>query len=448
MASEPTAGRAAWRRRAVSFATVLVACCVLGALVRLGLGLHASPAQLGSDTPFFRSAASVLADEGRFTVQTPDGAVDTAAHPPAFVLLLAAGDLTGIDTVGGQRVLLALVGAGAVGFTGLAGKRLGGSAVGIVAALIAAIHPLWIQPGVIIMSEALQLTAVAAAVWAALRLIEDPTVPNALLTGAVLAVAMLTRSEAMVIWLLVAPLVVLAPRLSWRRRGALAAALCLGTVALVGPWLARNQAVMGSVTMSTNGGITLAGSNCEQTYGGPNLGGFALYCGLAMSAVIQWAEPPDGGETWDPVDLDAELRDSAIRYMREDKTQTAKVVGARVLRTWTPFRRDSQLHLDMAEGRMPTWQRAGRLFHVVLLVPAAAGAILAFRRSRRRAAVVAAFALAVTITVALVYGSTRMRVSAEPTIALFAAMGLVGAFRAVRRRRSGDTATAAPAATA
>lgn len=417
------------------FSAILLLCCLAGLLVRLGLGLHTSPSMVGSDAPFFRDAARVLVEEGRFTVQTPEGAKTTAKHPPAFVLLLSAGELVGLDSVAGQRVLLAVVGTGAVALTGLAGRRLGGEAVGICAAVIAAVHPLWIQPGVIIMSETLQLTAVAGVLWAALRLVDRPDIAGAALVGAALAVALLTRSEAAVAWLLLTPLLVTLPAISWRRRGALTAALCIGTAVLVGPWLIRNQVAVGSPTLSTNGGITLAGSNCEKTYEGPNMGGFAVRCALATSGVLQLADPPDGDDRWSEVDLDAELRDFSISYMGDDKDQTLEVMGARVLRTWTPFHRQSQLDLDIAEGRLPRWQRAGRALHVVLMVPAIAGAALAWRRSRRRTAIVAVFALQVTIVSALVYGSSRMRVAAEPSIALLAAVGIVGAAEAWRRRR-------------
>jgi len=83
------------------------------------------------------------------------------------------------------------------------------------------------------------------------------------------------------------------------------------------------------------------------------------------------------------------------------------------------------LHFDVAEGRPRSWQTVGQYVGWGLLALAAVGAALLSRRDWRRWWVVAMPLVAVTVSSALIYGSTRMRISAEPSIALLAAFGAV-----------------------
>ena len=89
------------------FRWLLLGCCVVGLAVRLGLGWHTSTDHLGSDTPFFRDGAAELVDSGRYTGQRGSEALSTTAHPPAFVLVLAAGEVVG------ERRFLGLLSASA-----------------------------------------------------------------------------------------------------------------------------------------------------------------------------------------------------------------------------------------------------------------------------------------------------------------------------------------------
>ena len=401
---------------------VLFAICLLGLVARLGLGWHAGVDELGSDTIYFRDVADEVASTGRYLFEY-GGTTSAASHPPAFVMVLAAGEVVGVDGVAGQRVLLALVGVVGVAFTGLAGFRLGGPIVGSVSAAVAAIHPLWVQPGVIVMSESLYLTVVAGAILASLVHLAKRTPFSAAVVGATVGVAALTRSEAALTLVLLAPILVLLRGISWKARGRLAAGFAIGAVLVMGPWVARNTLVFGTPVLSTNGGVTLAGANCDRTYSGPNQGGFDLRCALTAT-VNGWGRAGADGERDLEIRTDTVLREDAFLYMRDHPRAAAETSVMRVLRTWTPVRLDAQVRIDTAEGRLPRWQTVGRWMYGALMVPAVIGAIALFRSHRRRAAVLGVFVVQVTVTVALVYGSARMRAAAEPSIALFAAVGV------------------------
>lgn len=391
--------------------------------MRLGLGWHVSDEHLGSDTPFFRDAAAELLDSGRYTETSGESVKSTLKHPPGFVLVLAAGEAVGIDRVTEQRAMLALIEVLGVALLGLAGFRIGGSVVGTLAAGVAAVHPMWTQPGVVIMSESIYLTVVSAAILAAVVHLERRTPLTAAGTGALVAGAALVRSEALLALILMAPVIVLVSNLDWRHRGRLAVGFMLGAAVVLGPWLIRNTVVSGAPVISTNAGVTLAGSNCDQTYSGANQGGFALRCGLAGAVGARSATTESPGPARE-VDIDSRMRDAALDYARQHPRQALTTSFVRVLRTWTPAHLEAQVHLDTAEGRLPRWQTAGRWMHGALLVPAVVGAVALHRTDGRRALVLAVFVVQVSVTSALVYGSARMRSAAEPSIALYAAFGV------------------------
>ena len=406
------------------FSWALGACAVLAVLLRLGLGQATDTGSLGSDAPFFRITAVHLVDGEGYGLAPAEDPDPTAKHPPAFTLLLAGTEVVGLGSVRGQRAVLAVLGAATVGVLGLAGRRLGGAAVGLLSALIGAVHPLWVQPGVIIMSESLHLFAISLVLLTALRAVDRRRPVAALAAGAALGLAIMVRSEAVLLWLLLAPVIAWAHQVPWRRRGALALAVLAGTVAVVGPWAVRNAVVMGAPTVSTNLGVTLAGGSCDATSEGPRTGGFSLSCSLGSAAAVRMA-PSEDGSALSEVELDRAVQRQAIDDIVAHPGRTARQALLRPVRTWLPYQPRDQLAFDVAEGRLPAWQKAGHLVHLALLPVVAVGAVVLARRDRRRAAVVLAPVLQVTLVSMALFGGSRVRAAAEPSIALLAAAGIL-----------------------
>src|SRR4029453_12916478 len=133
-------------------------------------------------------------------------------------------------------------------------RRLAGNRGALLAAVIGALYPmLWINDAMVL-SEALYVPMVALALLAAYRFWDRPDVAGALLLGGGVALAGLTRAEA----LLIGPLVALP--LAWGRReqlGGLAPAIgrvaiaAGAAAALVVPWLGYNLARFEEPTFMT-----------------------------------------------------------------------------------------------------------------------------------------------------------------------------------------------------
>ena len=129
---------------------------------------------------------------------------------------------------------------------GLLGRRLAGPMVGLLAAAIAALNPLWVQQSGFIMSESIYLVIIPALLLAALRCLDRPSPLNVGTVGLLMGLAILTRSEAVsFIVLLGVPLVLLSVGKA-RQRLSVAAMLLASAGILLVPWIVRNDVQMGS----------------------------------------------------------------------------------------------------------------------------------------------------------------------------------------------------------
>lgn len=408
---------------------VVAGLTVAAAVLRIVYTVAYAPTPTGDGATFLELARNLARGDGLSLLGADGDLHASASHPPMLPTVVAVADRIGLDGITSQRIVIALLASLAVPFTASAGRRIGGTAVGVVAGAIAAFHPVWIQPAGVLFAEPLHLTAIAATIWAALRVTDDPSPRHAALLGAASAAAALTRSEAAALVALAAVLVVV---VGSRRHGARRAAVaCAGVVvaatALLGPWLVRNHQSVGTTSMSTNLGVTLAGSNCAETYpGGIDFGTWSAPC-----AFIYAAPYVDRTE----VERDAELRSDALEYVSEHRGDLPAVVAARLGRMWGLFAPNAQLRFDLGEGeRHAAVQRGAHVVHWLLLGPFILGAALLVRRSPALAAVVLT-PVAIAIGIAVVfYGGTRMRVVAEPSIAILAAFGLVQVAQALRSR--------------
>ena len=151
---------------------------------------------------------------------------------------------------------------------GLFGRRLAGPGVGLFAAGIAALDPLWVQQGGFLMSESLYLVIVPTMLLFALRCIDRPNRWDFLVLGFLIGIATLTRSEA-VDFVLLLGLVVVVLAVGpgdnvwfrpWRSRR------CWP---LPRTWLVRNDIQLGSLTLSTDGGFTCRGHTLKTRFRPP-----------------------------------------------------------------------------------------------------------------------------------------------------------------------------------
>ena len=204
----------------------------------------------------------------------------------------------------------------------------------------------------------------------------------------------------------------------------------LGLVALVAvlvitPWLVRNKVELDGWLLSTNSGKTLFGSNCDDTYSGSSLGGFSYDCQFGVAEFLVQVGPPEG-ETWKAKAFDDEFSGAARRYIEDHRREVPKVVAARVARMWGVAFFADQRRFDVEEGRDAGLQHIGQWLHLAVLVGAVAGVVLLARSPGQRARLVVLLGpiVLVTATCLLVYGGTRMRTGAEPSLAVLAAVAV------------------------
>lgn len=345
-----------------------------------------------------------------------------AEHGPLTSVLMSFVSW-GSDPIDRQRLVTVACGIATVAVIGLIGRRVAGERIGLLAAAIASAYPnLWINDG-LIMSESVGCLLVSLTLLATLRWSERPTLRRAAVSGGVIGLAALARSEL----LLLAPIVAVLMVVSGRRRAhplVTHAAVGLGaTLAVIAPWTIFNAVRFDDpVLLTTNEGPLWLGANCAESYYGPAIGGWSLFC-------VVDAHFGEHGE--DTSVRSTEQRRAGLDYARHHLRRVPVVVAARVGRTLDVYAVGNLVHNDVGEERERLASWAG-VVSFWLLVPCAAFG--AWRLRRWHLAVLAMPVAVVAVTTIVFYGGHRVRSPAEPALVLLAA---VGCGRAVAGTRIG-----------
>jgi 4-amino-4-deoxy-L-arabinose transferase-like glycosyltransferase len=361
----------------------------------------------------------------------------SADHPPLYTLYLAGFSLVGIDTPNGHVLASALLGAASVFVAGLAGRRIGGDRLGVLAAAMVAVYPnLWRHDGML-MSETVAIFTVALAVWLAYRYLDRPDVIGLALVGGTVGLATLARSELILLALfLVVPLVFTgggdrpwAERLRWL---GVAAAACIVVVA---PWVIRNWVQLDRPMLSNQFEVTLLAANCESTYYGDLIGYWDFHCGVPVLAEEDLDDPTDPRY----VEVQGE---AAREFIFDNLDRTPAVMAARLGRNLNLYRPSQQVNLEVHGEANTRWvANVGVWTFRLFFVAGIAGAIVLRRRRVPLFPVVAPIAT-VVVTVVLLYSTVRFRAPADLSLALLAAVALDGLWNVVAERSGSAPAQA------
>jgi 4-amino-4-deoxy-L-arabinose transferase-like glycosyltransferase len=339
--------------------------------------------------------------------------------------VLAVADLLGVDTVDGQQLVLCGLGTVTVVLIGLLGRAVGGAAVGLTAAVVAAGYPMLFSSDAVLMPETPFALLVTAALLLAVRARAHPTPGGFAVVGAVVGLAALTRAEGLLLApLLLVPLAVRVPRTDGRRRLVLAGAGLAAAAMVVAPWTLRNAARFDGalVPVSNNLGTALDGANCDKTW-------FTAQTGLWLYECFGGFDLSDQDEA----EAAAFHRRRGLQYVADHPGRLPVVLLVREARTFGVHDVDRQVRIESLEGRTVRWQTIGTRTWWVLAVLAAGGLATLVRRRAVVWPLVSTLVL-VVVTTAVTYGNQRFRVAAEPAVVVLAAVALVALSDAVRRR--------------
>jgi len=355
----------------------------------------------------------------------------SATHPPLTTLFLALVDELGATTWTWHMVTMAIVFVACVLVCGTVGRALAGDRAGIIAAVVVASYPyLWVNPGAVL-PETIELLLVALALSAAVRYWKRPQGRTAGELGGYLALAILTRSELiLLIFLVGVPLVVLVGGRSPTGRLKHLAIMVSVIVVFVGPWVGRNLVTFHHPeVLSSEGGVTLETANCNATYYGPAIGSWSFACDNAQVR-------PGADES----DMDLAARQAGEHYIETHKARLVEVVAVRVLRVWNIYRPFQQAAFDESNARPLSVSEAGTISFYIL-APFAAGGLWALHRRRVPVFPLVALLATATLAGAAFFANGRYRAEGDLAVAILAGIGidvLVGHY--LRRVTAGQSA--------
>jgi len=313
------------------------------------------------------------------------------------------------------------------------GSLLRSTGTGVVAALLATLHPYVVWHDVHANREVLDGLLLALVVLCALLAYEDRSVGMAAITGAVAGVAILGNAR-----LALLPLV-LAVYVAWRvrpgPRALLAGAALVGaSVVVVAPWVARNQAQVGCFALTTDT-RALWKANNPNTYD-------TLDRGLWIDDVPELPGAPPWPElaadltlagTPTSVDECAQMRlyrEEVFEFWREHPGEKARLALQATRMLWSPIPSESDAS---GSGAARTARKTVEPAYVLALY---ALALVGLFLAPVRFVALAVSLLAYNTLAAMVFaGTARYRVPWDFLLALLAAFTLVAAWERYRGRQ-------------
>jgi 4-amino-4-deoxy-L-arabinose transferase-like glycosyltransferase len=398
----------------------------LGAVVRFTYLFHGAPTWVLGDGFSYHLEALRIADGLGYTSPLGDVGAELAHHPPGWVTVLAGVTELGGRSLWAHQITGLVVGLTVIVIAGMVGRRYARRRVGVIAAFVAAIYPGFWVLDVQILSEPLGLLAVGLLTLALADLWRRPTLARAVLTGGISGVLVLVRSEqAALLIIVVAPMLLLNPRITVPRRVAWTAGAMATAAVLIAPWTVHNLGRFEEpVVLSTNAGSTLLVGNCATTYGGGRLGSYDVGCGRELLPRLRGL---DRSQT------DLEYRSAAFDNIRDNVDRLPATVLARYGRTLGVFRPSQTVAFAAAwfgSEHWPVWAWLSSFW--VLLALAVYGSFH-LRRMRTLQWPLLAPVVVALLVVAVAYGELRYHTAADLGVVVLAAVGVDRLLHRARR---------------
>ncbi len=357
--------------------------------------------------------------------------IAAATYPPLTSILLAGADLIGLVTANSQMLLMVLAGTLTVWVIGATGRRVAGPSVGVLAAFVAALYPVfWIESSQV-EPEPISILLVAIALYLTYRLYQSPGLLNAGLLGVVCGIAVLTRTEALLlIPILLWATVAFLPSIGLRSKLKIASVGTALALVVVAPWAfftltAFNQPEF----LTSNGGPTLLDGNCPASYYGPDIGLPGAQCRLSSTQQV-------GDES----NRDYLARSIAVSYFKSHLSRAPIVFAVRFARSWYLYAPNQDVQWETSTYNVSSSvQYAGIIVFWILLVLGSVG-IVALRRRRSYMWPLLGVVLLYTAVCTFILPYLRFRSIGDVGLVVLAA---VGAEAILAGRLKGPSATLA-----
>lgn len=404
---------------------------IVGLALRVEYVLDQQHVLVGGDGFHYLASADLAGDGKWFEYPIPPNGPD-AHHPPLWNVVLNT-----VATLGGNlqsyQFTAVAIGTLTVVLVGLAGRKIAGERVGLVAAALCAIYPGAWKYERELLSEVLLLPLIAIMLLLTYWYRDRPSLSRFLALSGVCTLLTLTRAEqtGLFVFLLV-PLVLATRTVDWKRRvGWLAAGAGLA-VLLVAPWAVFNTARFREpVILSTGLGTTMNAGTCDATFSGDLLGHYSAdQCNYRHYGLLK---------DLDRSELDLHMRRVSLDYSRDHVTELPRVVAARVARTFSLYRPSQEVELGSQWNSTAPWVGYGWTYMYWVLLPFAVAGVVVLRRRRIPVYPLLVEFLIVAIAAATTFGLIRYRAASEVPLLILAAAGIDGAWTWLTTRRRRQT---------
>jgi len=351
------------------------------------------------DTDRYLTVADNIA-AGRGPIESPSVC---CGCDPGYPMLLGLGRLGGLDgewaLLWFGRIINVIAGVAGIWLVGDMGRRIFSSRAGLIAAGIFAIDPILLFFHGLVLTETVFIALLLGAYACLVRLDRQP-IAWAAGAGLFLGLGILTRSSAVFLPLVLAPIGAWCAAGSVRRRALACAAILLVTALVILPNIARHHRHLGHVVLTRTGsGASLLEALGPWADGGPGM------------EKIDYPAVADGTGEYE---RDRIYRQAAIQWARAHPVEALRLAWAKLKRTWSVT--------INAGGYDSRWHRAAAWLTVApVFLFAAAGAILLLRKGPRVAILLLAPAAYFTLIHMVFVGSVRYRLPAMPMLFLLAA---------------------------
>jgi hypothetical protein len=313
------------------------------------------------------------------------------------------------------------------------GRMLRSTAVGLIAALLATLHPYVVWHDVHANREVLDGLALVLLVLCALLAYEEDWLPLAAATGCVAGAAILGNARLALLPLLLAAYV------AWRVRPGgrallTAAVVIAGTAVVVAPWVVRNKVEVGCYALTTDSRALWKANNLN-TYGVLEKGGW-----------IDDVPQLPGGPPWPELAADLTLagqptsvdecaqmrlyRDEVLDFWREHPGEKARLAFQATRMLWNPVPSESD---ESGSGLARTARRTIEPAYVVVVYALALAGL--FVAPRRFVALAVALLAYNTLAAMVFAGTARYRAPWDFLLALLAAFVLAALWERIGRNR-------------